>query len=163
MSFLNPSKIIQELSIEEGMNIADFGSGSGGWVIPLAKQAKEGNIFALDVLSEALSALKGKAEMEKVYNIRTMLCDLEKRTDLRDNSIDLVVMSNLLFQLDHKESVIKEGHRVLRSSGKLLIVDWKNKETISENEANEMAINNGFNFIKKIDAGLSHFALLYEK
>ena len=161
--FLNPQKVINEINLPEEASIADFGCGSGGWVIPLAKKIKDGKIYALDVLKEALSALKGKAEMEKVYNIRTVQCDVERGTDLQKGALDLVIMSNLLFQVDDKEAVIEEGKRVLRRDGKLLVVDWIVKEDDAEKKIDEKIKNKGFKFVKKIEAGSQHFAILYEK
>ncbi len=161
--FLNPQKVINEINLPKEASIADFGCGSGGWVIPLAKKAKDGKIYALDVLKEALSALKGKAEMEKVYNIRTVQCDVERGTDLQKGVLDLVIMSNLLFQVDDKDAVIEEGKRVLRRDGKLLVVDWTVKEDDAERKIDEKIKNKGFKFIKKIEAGSQHFANLYEK
>ncbi len=161
--FLNPKKVIDEISLPEEASIADFGCGSGGWVIPLAKKMKDGKIYALDVLKEALSALKGKAEMEKVYNIRTVQCDVERGTDLQKGALDLVIMSNLLFQVDDKDAVIEEGKRVLRREGKLLVVDWIVKEDDAEIKIDKKIKGKGFSFIKKIEAGSQHFAVLYEK
>ena len=46
---------------------ADFGSGSGGWVIPLAKILTKGKVWAIDVQDEMLSALKGRADAEKIF------------------------------------------------------------------------------------------------
>ncbi len=161
--FLNPLKVINEIPLKEEMSVADFGCGSGGWVIPLAKKIKDGKIYALDVLKEALSALKSGAELEKVYNIRTILCDVERGTELHGESLDLVIMSNLLFQVDDKEGVIDEGKRVLRGGGGLLVVDWKVEEDASEKIIEEKIREKGFKKIKSIDAGSQHFANYYEK
>jgi len=160
---LNPKKVIEEIPLKEEMNIADFGCGPGGWVIPLAKKIKSGKIYALDVLEEVLSALKSLAEMERVYNIRTIRCDIERGTDLQDNFFDLLIMSNLLFQVDEKDAVIEEGHRILRKGGNLLFVDWNNKEDVAEDLMNKKIVKKGFKKIKNIEAGESHFAILYEK
>ena len=163
MSFLNPSRVIEEISLSGVANIVDLGSGSGGWSIPLAKKNKDGMVYAVDVLSDSLSALKSKSESEKVYNIRTVSADIEKGTKLMSNFFDLAVVSNILFQAEDKDAVIREAHRVLKTKGKMIIVDWKNKEEVSETEVDEKAKENGFQVVKKIDAGVSHFANLYEK
>ena len=42
--FLNPEQVLKQLDLKEEMTAADFGSGSGGWAIPLAKILKEGKI-----------------------------------------------------------------------------------------------------------------------
>ena len=161
--FLRPAKVIEELPIAEEMNAADFGCGSGGWVIPLAKKAKHGKIYALDVLKEALSALKANAEMEKVYNIRTVRCDIERGTELQSDYFELVIMSNLLFQVEDKRAVIAEGWRVLKKGGNLLVVDSTFREDVAEEVIDEKIRNSGFKRIKKINVGEYHFAHLYEK
>jgi ubiquinone/menaquinone biosynthesis C-methylase UbiE len=161
--FLNPSKVIDEISLKEEMNIADFGCGSGGWIIPLAKKIKSGRIYAIDILWEALSALKSVTEIERVYNVRVIRCDIERGVDLRDDFLDLVIMSNLLFQVDDKDAVIKEAERVLRKGGNLLVVDWRLKEDNAEEIINNKVKTNNFIFIKEINAGKEHFAKLYEK
>ncbi len=161
--FLNPLKVIEELSLRDEMDIVDFGCGSGGWVIPLAKKIKNAKIYAIDILEPALSALKSNAEMERVYNIRTIRCDIERGTELKENSMDLVVASNLFFQTEDKEAVIKEARRILRNEGEMIVVDWKIKEDNAEENLDKKIKENGFKFIKKVNAGESHFANLYEK
>jgi len=163
VELLNPEKVISELPLEKEMSIADFGCGSGGWVIPLAKKSKDAKIYAIDVLREALSALKGRLEMEKVYNIRTVLADLEKGSGLADDFLDLVLLTNILFQVDEKEKLIKEAHRTLRRDGMLLLVDWEVKEDDAENKADKLVRQEGFKKIKEINAGEDHFAYLYKK
>ncbi len=161
MAFLSPQKVIEELPLSKEMNAVDFGCGPGGWVIPLAKKAKDGKIYALDVLNEVLSALKSKAEMERVYNIRTIRCDIERGTNLQKDYFDLVIMSNFLFQVEDKDIVIEEARRVLKREGNLLVVDWTNKEDVAEDLINKKITQKGFEKIKNIDAGDSHFAILY--
>lgn len=161
--FLNPLKVIEKLSLREEIDVADFGCGSGGWVIPLAKKIKNAKIYAIDILEPALSALKSNAEMEKVYNIRTIRCDVERGVDLKSESIDLVIASNLFFQVEDKEAVIKEALRILRKEGEIIVVDWIIKEDNAESKLRKKIEENGFKFIKEIEAGKSHFANLYEK
>ncbi len=161
--FLDPRKVIEEIEIKDDISVADFGCGSGGWIIPLAKKRKNVKIYAVDVLPQALSALRGNAEMEKVYNIRTIRADIEKGVDIKDGAIDLLIMSNLLFQTEDKEAVIREGKRVLREKGELIVVDWLIKEDNAEEVIDKKIREQGFNLIKNINAGDTHFAKLYEK
>ena len=88
--FLNPNEVLNQLELSANMTAADFGSGSGGWAIPLAKRLEKGRVFAIDILEEPLSALKGKAALGKLSNIQTILADVEKGTKLLDGSCDLV-------------------------------------------------------------------------
>ncbi|GAH20696.1 unnamed protein product, partial [marine sediment metagenome] len=40
--FLNPSEVLKQLKLKKDMIAADFGCGSGGWALPLAKKLEEG-------------------------------------------------------------------------------------------------------------------------
>ena len=161
--FLNPQKIIKKLFLKDGMIIADFGCGSGGWVIPLAKRVKNGRIYAVDVLEEALSALRSKAEFERVYNAYTLRADVERGTDIPANHLDLVILSNILFQAEDKIAIISEAHRILKEGGRIIVVDWKISPNDEEKIIDKKIKQSGFVKVREIDAGKSHFATLYEK
>jgi len=168
--FLNPKAILNQLKIREDMVAADFGSGSGGWAISLAKRLKEGRIFAIDILEEPLSALKSKARLEKIFNIETTRRDLEKGSGLRDNSLDLILATNLLFQIENKKNLMREIKRVLKKGGKILIVDWlpeaplgPEKGRVSPEEVKETAKEFNLRLEKEFEAGIYHWGLILEK
>lgn len=128
--FLNPQEVLEQLKLKKEMIAADFGCGSGGWALPLAKKLEEGTIYAIDILEEPLSALKARAKLEKILNIEIIRADVEKRTPLSSNSVDLALMTDLLFECEDKKIVLEEGKRVLKPGGKILVVDWKLDATI---------------------------------
>jgi ubiquinone/menaquinone biosynthesis C-methylase UbiE len=167
--FLNPNKVLKEVSLRRNMTAVDFGCGSGGWVIPLAKELEEGKVIAVDILEEPLSALKSKAKLEKITNIETMPGDVEKGTDVFEKSADLVLMTNLLFQCEDKKKVLEEGKRVLRTGGKILIVDWNldaplgpKERRVSPEEVKKIAQNVGFKLKKEFKASNYHYGLIFE-
>lgn len=170
--FLKPEEVLNQLDLKEDMIAADFGSGSGGWAIPLAKILKEGKVYAIDVLEEPLSALKSRAELSNISNIETIRSDLEseKGSKIRDNFLDLVLMTNLLFEIENKKEVLAEGKRVLKKGGKILVVDWKPEASlgpkegrISAEEVKKIAKDLGLKMEKEIEAGSYHWALILEK
>lgn len=169
MAFLNPEKIISSLSLRENMSVADFGCGSGGWSIPLAQRIKDGQIYAIDVTEESLSALRSKINSEKLGNIRVVRADLEKGSGLRNEFLDMVVVSNILFQAENKSSIIREAKRVLKKGGQMLVVDWLPnapggpQDRVSAEEVRSLAQESGFTFKEEVDAGVYHYAHLYEK
>jgi ubiquinone/menaquinone biosynthesis C-methylase UbiE len=125
--FLNPNDVLKQLNLKENMVAADFGSGSGGWVMPLAKILEEGKVYAIDILEEPLSALKSRANLEKMFNVEVIKSDVEREngSKLMASTCDLVLMTNLLFECEDKKTVLGEGKRVLKEGGKILVVDWK--------------------------------------
>ena len=173
--FLNPQEVLNQLKIEGDMIAADFGSGSGGWAIPLAKKLKFGKVYAIDILEEPLSALKSKAEIQRVYNIETINCDVEKEVKLPDSSCDLVLLTNLLFQVEDKKRVLTEAKRVLKKGGEILVVDWlpeapqgpkpqgQKEGKISAEEVKKIAKDIKLKLEKEFQAGIFHYALIFTK
>jgi ubiquinone/menaquinone biosynthesis C-methylase UbiE len=158
------------MNLREDMLVADFGSGSGGWVIPLAKILAKGKIWAIDVQDEMLSALKSKADAEKLFNIEIKRKNLEQGSDIRENSLDLVLITNLLFQVFQKKEILSEAKNILKSGGKLLIIDWicdtrfgPKEERISSEDVIEMAKSLGLNLEKEFSASDYHWGLIFIK
>ena len=168
--FLNPTEILKRVNLREDMLAADFGSGSGGWVIPLAKILRAGKVWAIDVQEEMLSALKGKAETEKLFNIEISRKNLEQGSGLRENSLDLIIISNLLFQTTQKKDIIVDAKNSLKPGGQLLIVDWKSdtrfgpkEERISADDVKEIAKGAGLQPEKEFEASNYHWGLIFKK
>jgi ubiquinone/menaquinone biosynthesis C-methylase UbiE len=168
--FLNPNEILSQVKLRESMSAADFGCGSGGWAIPIAKKLALGRVYAIDILEEPLSALKAKAKLEKVLNIQTIIADIEKGVSLKNESCDFVLMANILFQSEEKEKVLAEGQRVSRPGAEILVVDWKEVSSlgpqqgkISLEKVKEIAGKIGLNIEKEINAGPYHYALILKK
>ncbi len=169
--FLNPTEILKQLKLRKDMTAADFGSGSGGWVVPLAKKLEDGKVYAIDILEEPLSALRARAKLEKILNIQTILADVEKGIEiLKNRSCNLVLITNLLFQCEDKKKILAESERILKSGGKILVVDWKKDnpltkqiEKVSFEEIKEIAPGLDLKMEKEFDAGPYHYALVFTK
>lgn len=170
MEFLNPEKILEKLDLKNNMVAADFGSGSGGWAIPLAKILSRGRVFALDILEEPLSALRRKIKDERLFNVDILKADVEKRTTILSEICDLVLMTNLLFQCENKKAVLEEGKRVLKKGGKILVIDWakdnpltEEKEFCSIDSIKELAKEIGLKIEEEFKAGDFHWGLILVK
>ena len=167
--FLSPSEVLKNFELRKDMTAADFGCGSGGWVIPLAKKLEEGKVFAIDILDEPLSALRAKIKLEKFLNIEVIKADIEKTSRVLKNSCDLILMTNLLFEVADIKKVLEEGKRVLKAGGKILVVDWKKdaplgpKEKILPEKVKEIAQELDLELEKEFEAGLYHWGLILRK
>ena len=169
-SFLSPVQILNQLEIESDIVAADFGCGSGSWILPLAQKAENGVIYAVDILGEPLDALRARIDSQAISNVKTILSNVEKDVKIPNESCDLVLMTNLLFETEDKQAVMEQGKRVLKPGGKILVVDWKKKnsvvpekDTISAEEVKNIASKIGLKLEKEIEAGVYHYALVFEK
>jgi ubiquinone/menaquinone biosynthesis C-methylase UbiE len=170
MEFVNPDQVLSQLSLKDDITAADFGCGSGGWVIPLAKRLEQGKVYAIDVLEAPVSALQSKAQIQKISNIETSIADVEQGTSLPENNCGLVLMTNLLFECDDKKAVLAEGKRVLAPGGRILVVDWikdnpltKEIENLDFDEVKAAASEMGLKIEREFPAGSYHHALILVK
>ena len=171
-SFLNPEDILDQLDLKPNMVAAEFGCGSGNFVIALAKRLNEGLVYGLDILKEPLSSLKGRAVLEKITNIQLICCNLEKPrgSTLSNSSLDLILIPNVFFQAEEKEAVMEEAQRVLKDNGKLVVIEWlpnaiqgPSEGRISAEEMENIAKKFNFEKEKEINAGKYHYGLVFKK
>ena len=170
--FLKVSEVLNHLEIRKDMVAAEFGCGLAEFAILLAKKMPSGRVYALDIQEEKLSVLKSRLLAEKVQNVTSLLCDLEalRGSTLPDESLDIVLIPNILFQAENKYAIIEEATRVLKLNGQMLVIDWlaggpfsPKKGLIASWELKEMAEGLKLSFKKEFSAGDYHFALLFVK
>jgi ubiquinone/menaquinone biosynthesis C-methylase UbiE len=168
--FLNPEQIINSIPLKSNMVACDFGCGSGGWVIPLAKKLEDGTVYAIDILEGSLSALSSKASNQNITNIKTILGDIESGPKVKEDYFDLVLVTNLLFQIEKKEQVLQSAMNILKNGGLLLVIDWKKDASMGSKEgrlslleAKEIGEKVGFKVEKEFNAGSFHWAIIFKK
>jgi ubiquinone/menaquinone biosynthesis C-methylase UbiE len=172
VSFLEPEKIVAQLDLKPYYYTAEFGCGAGGFTISLAKKLSKGMVYALDIQEEPLSALEGRARAEGLNNIKRIKCDLEepRGSTLQDGLVDIVIVSNILFQSAHKEAMLKEAKRIAKAKGKIVIVDWKKlspfgpaEDRVEAEDIKDILTRLELKKIKDLDAGTYHWGEVYEK
>ncbi|OGZ06196.1 MAG: hypothetical protein A3C93_05750 [Candidatus Lloydbacteria bacterium RIFCSPHIGHO2_02_FULL_54_17] len=173
--FSAPEKNVEQLGLKEGQIVADFGAGSGAYTIAAAKALRgTGKVYAVDVQKDLLTRLENSCATEHVSNVAFIWGDLEKLggTKLHENSCDVVIVSNVLFQAPDKRTIIEEAKRVLHPGGKVVIIDWTGsfnsmgptaEQVFPEPEARKLAESAGFAFDRTLDAGNYHYGLVFQK
>lgn len=173
--FSDPFYNVDQLNLQSGMKVADFGSGVGFYSMALAKAVGDkGRIYAVDVQKDALNKLKKDAVSKGFLNVEVVWGDLERMggSKLKDGSIDAVVVTNILFQIKHRDVFIEEIKRVLKTKGRVLIIDWHDsfgglgpniEHIISRPEAKKLFEEKGFSFERDIRAGDHHWGVIMKK
>jgi len=174
-TFSDPKKNIEQCGITSGMIIADLGSGSGFYSIEASKALHgSGRVYAVDIQKELLARLKNNAQKQGLYNIEVIWGDVEKLggTHIKDNSIDLVMVCNVMFQMTDKKTVMAEIKRILASGGRVLLVDWTDSfggigphtgHVFSKVDAESLFESQGFSKDREIQAGSHHYGFIYKK
>ncbi|MCX6764987.1 MAG: class I SAM-dependent methyltransferase [Candidatus Nealsonbacteria bacterium] len=169
MEFLNPEKVIERLDLKPDMFVADLGSGSGKFSIPLAKRIKDGMVWALDIQKEPLAFLKGRTIKEKIHNINIMRCDLEqpKGSKLNGSFFDLALAVDILFQVKDIDAIISEAARILKSKGSLFVSDRFPEGNVvigtPPSKILKAARDSGLRIKKELDLGENRYGLIFEK
>ena len=173
--FLDPNSLVGGFEIKEGMMVADFGCGAGYFTILIAEKiGSSGKIYALDVQEYALDNVRAKAKINSLNNVETIRSNLEVlgSSSLPNESQDLVLLANILFQSSKKSEIIQEAKRVLKIGGRIIVIDWEKgtggfgppeNSRISDLEMSDLVQKEGFVFQKKIDAGQFHFGFIFKK
>ncbi len=120
---------INKLGLQEGMKVADVGSGPGRYSIPMARRVgSKGIVYAIDIDEEALNMLEQSAKGEGLNNIITIRADVTHGIPLDASSVDMVLMANVLHDFHHEGlsvPVLRETYRILRSDGRLVVIERK--------------------------------------
>ena len=174
-TFVNPEAMTVQLEGLSGKSVADFGCGSGFFSLAFAKAVgTDGRVFALDILPSSLEAVSSRAKALGLLNVVAKRVNLEREggSDLPDNSLDWVILKDVLFQNKDKSVMLREAHRVLKPAGNLLVMEWNDRDLsfgpeqalrVLEEALREMVAECGFFFVKDIDAGDFHYASVFQK
>jgi len=174
MPFSEPEKVLKQFFIGKDWRIADFGAGSGGYTLGAARYTHDGRVYAIDIQKGLLAKIKKDAEQAGLSNVDVVWGDVEEPggSHLKEDAVDAVILANILFQVEEKKKVIEEAKRVLRSRGRVLVVDWTDsfgglgpaqESVFSKEKARELFESLGFEYEHGIEAGEHHYGVIFKK
>jgi len=169
---LNPKETLRRIGLSEYDVVCDIGAGSGIFTIPAA-QLTSNSVFALDINDEFLEIIKGKANDEELPNIKPMkVAGDHYNYDIEVNSVDLVIMVTVFHEIADKEPLFTELRRILKSSGKLAIIEFHQRQTpmgppVSHRIGREQVIELGkvksFGISDEFDLGDNFYCIVLQK
>ena len=133
LTFVEPRVVIRALPVGMGDTVADFGAGSGHFSFEFARSVgTEGRVYALDVLPSALEAITSQAKTLGLGNVVAQRCNLERAngSGLGGESVDWVIAKDVLLQNKDKGVILREVARILKRTGRALIIEWDPDESI---------------------------------
>jgi ubiquinone/menaquinone biosynthesis C-methylase UbiE len=174
-NFVDPTKTVHDFGVTHGMSVADVGCGSGHYVKMLAHAVGDkGHVYAIDIHKDMLTRLDSEMGRLGFKNITTIHCDAEreKGTKLKDGLLDMVLLSNILFQTDDDRGLFREMYRILRPAGRCVVIDWTDsfngmgphkKHVYTKGQAISRADEAGFKILSEFTPGAHHYGVILQK
>jgi ubiquinone/menaquinone biosynthesis C-methylase UbiE len=128
---LKVSEVIAKLRLKPGDIVADIGSGSGAFSIPMAKAiAPNGILYAVDIDQKMLGFVEERAHKNGVTNLRTVL-GANDDPKLPVKNLDVAFFHRVLHMIEHRQAYLNSTATYMKPDGRIVIID-KNPEQSPE-------------------------------
>jgi demethylmenaquinone methyltransferase/2-methoxy-6-polyprenyl-1,4-benzoquinol methylase len=120
--FFNPVNILQGVDNLMGKTVLEIGCGTGFFTVSAAGFiGDQGNLVAMDILSESVEFVSRKVQDSKLQNVRVVKGDA-LNTNLESESFDLVILFGVIpAPMLPLTSLLTEMHRLLKPEGILAV------------------------------------------
>lgn len=114
------SIVVEKLSIKDNDKILDLGCGTGNLEHLIKKNDNNFSLLGLDVSEAMLAFAKNKVNDSRIlFKMHNLNLDL----DVKDNTIDKVVMIHSLYTISDLNKMLIEIKRVLKPNGEFIVVN----------------------------------------
>ncbi|MDP9249569.1 MAG: class I SAM-dependent methyltransferase, partial [bacterium] len=168
--FSNPEKNLRVFGLKEDSVVADLGAGTGYYSIAAGRLAPGGKVYAVEIEKDYLDTISHKVREAGLANVEIIWGNVEKRggTKIRDGAVDVVIASNILFQVEDKDAFAMEAYRISKPQGRVFLSDWAEKSimskiAISKAKARAIFEQHGFTYERDIDTGAEHYGMIFRK
>jgi len=127
-----PDRVVADLNLGSGAVVADVGAGRGYFTFRLAAAVGEkGKVFATDIDTKALAAVKEQAEKQKVKNVETVPGE-PTDTKLAPASADAALLCDVLHHVPEAQraALVQNVAQAIKPGGTLFIIDWRDKPEV---------------------------------
>ena len=115
-------EVIVKLRLKPGDIVADIGSGSGTFSIPMAKAiAPNGILYAVDIDQKMLDYVAERAKKEGVTNLKTVLGEYED-PKLPVN-VDVAFFHRVLHMIERRQAYVNSTAKYMKSDGRIVVID----------------------------------------
>jgi len=153
------AKFLKYIGIRKNQFVLDFGCGHGTYTIPAALVVgKGGMVYGVDNNKDHLDELIQRVAEYGLENIQRIYVKNEDKLPLNDESIDSVLLYDVLHLVESRGGLLAELFRVLKHQGLLSVYPKHHKEDMQmdlDQVINEIE-SSGFSFENKLFNLLMH-------
>lgn len=122
---LQPAKLLRSLGLRAGDTLADIGCGPGFFTLPAAEiVGARGLVYAADIQGDMLSTVKTRAAEANLTNVQVIKSS-DTQVPIRPASVDMALMAFILHELDQRARFLHRVSRLLKPTGKLVVIEWE--------------------------------------
>jgi ubiquinone/menaquinone biosynthesis C-methylase UbiE len=119
-----PDAVMDALGIADGSAVADIGAGGGWFTVRLARRVgPNGVVYAEDVQTQMLEAIRRRVEREGLRNVRTIHGD---RADphLPPSSVEVILMVDAYHEFTSPRALLPHLAAALKPGGRIGVVEF---------------------------------------
>ncbi len=126
---LRIDEVIEKLQLKPGDVVADVGSGSGAFSIPMARAVgPNGTLYAVDIDQAMLDFVSDRAKKAGVGNVRTVLGEYaDPKLPVRD--LDVAFFHRVLHMIELRQAYVNAVAKYLKPDGRIVIIDKEPEES----------------------------------
>jgi len=168
----DPEHILSTIGAGPGMIFVDVGCGDGYFALPAARKAgPQGRVYANDIDAGAIERLRAQAKKEGLGNLIAQVKPAEE-TVACEGCADVVFFGIDLHDFENPSAVLRNAQKMLRSSGLLVDLDWKDQpmpmgppasKRFSLEKARYLIVSAGFGILSVQDSGPYHYLIIAQK
>ncbi|NLY09434.1 MAG: methyltransferase domain-containing protein [Tissierellia bacterium] len=166
---LSPTTTLMKAGFKEGMSMCDIGAGTGLFTFAAASISNN-EIIALEISDDAIALLESRKAEKNFSNISIRKVK-NQILPVEDSVCDMVIMVTVLHEIEKPSQMIREIKRLLKASGKLLIVEFFHKDTpmgaplierMAETTIIDLCEEQGFLEVERFCLGENLYAMVFE-
>jgi ubiquinone/menaquinone biosynthesis C-methylase UbiE len=138
---------------------------TGMFALPMAELVgSKGRVYAIDNSEQMLAHIKSKNPPANLILVNSDV----RRTGLSNQIADMCLLAFILHEVKEPSGVIAEASRLLKSDGRLIIIEWKadfdspgppRKRRISKEQIEQFFGHTGVMLDNYIDWSLNHYVV----
>ena len=115
--------VIEKLELKPGDIVADIGSGSGAFSVPMAKAiGPDGKLYAVDIDQKMIDFVANRAREAGLNNVIPVLGEYDD-PKLPVNDVDVAFFHRVLHMIEHRQAYINAVAKYLKPDGKIVIIE----------------------------------------
>ena len=120
---LKIDEVIAKLKLKPGDVVADIGSGSGAFSIPMARAiAPNGTLYAVDIDQAMIDFVGERAKKEGLENVRIVLGEYDDpKLPVRD--VGVAFFHRVLHMIEHRQAYVNAVAKYLKPDGRIVIIE----------------------------------------